>query len=693
MFNNLRSRILLILVVPVLSLSGIAGWSIHQKWASVQRYERLIPLAEVAQSASAVVHELQKERGRTVGFISSNWEGRFFSEVQDQRSLTDPAIATYLATVGDTGLSAEVPELAALLDGIEDRLSQVPQHRDHVDDRSMTVPENVAFYTEIIEDLMSLVSQTVLYSPSDRLVAELLPLQALVNAKEDAGLERALGSALLNQAAAGEVDFDLFLRYHRRLAGEAKALAEFNLFALPDHVALFDAAVTGPEVDQVAAWRDVVRALPRTADAQGVDGIEWFNTATVRINLFKQVEDAIAERAIATAETELDRLLSGLWALVAVNLAAVVTAVGLGLAIALRISQPLRNLVDSTMQLASGETEIKIPYVGQQGEIGEMAGALAKFQQTEAENQMLQNLQHEQRVRSLEERKQAVRTLCDDIETEVAAAVSSMLAQTEALLDNSVKMSAVSERVRSRADDMATSTRQSLAGTEAVAAATEELSTSIAEVTSRASQSAGVAEQAVDLSRQTGEIVSGLAAAADSVSGVVQVIRDIAEQTNLLALNATIEAARAGEAGKGFAVVAGEVKGLANQTQSSVSEIESQVRRMQEATGEAVGAIGRIAETIGEINQSMAQSAAAVDQQSEATREISSTVAGTAGDARIISDRISEILGEFDEVNALAGDVATSSRSLDDAVGSVREKLNDIILAAVSAADFERKTG
>ncbi len=693
MFNNLRSRILLILVVPVLSLLGIAGWSVHQKWASVQRYERLIPLAEVAQSASAVVHELQKERGRTVGFISSNWEDRFFSEVQDQRSLTDPAIATYLATVGDTGLSADVPELAALLDGIEDRLSQVPLHRDNVDARSMTVAENVAFYTQIIEDLMSLVSQTVLYSPSDRLVAELLPLQALVNAKEDAGLERALGSALLNQAAAGDADFGLFLRYHRRLAGEAKALAEFNLFALPDHVAQFDTTVIGPEVDQVTAWRDVILALPQTGDPQGVDGIEWFNTATVRINLFKQVEDAIAERAIATAETELDRLLSGLWALVAVNLAAVVTAVGLGLAIALRISQPLRNLVDSTMQLASGETEIKIPYVGQQGEIGEMAGALAKFQQTEAENQMLQNLQHEQRVRSLEERKQAVRTLCDDIETEVAAAVSSMLAQTEALLENSVKMSAVSERVRSRADDMATSTRQSLAGTEAVAAATEELSTSIAEVTSRASQSAGVAEQAVDLSRQTGEIVSGLAAAADSVSGVVQVIRDIAEQTNLLALNATIEAARAGEAGKGFAVVAGEVKGLANQTQSSVSEIESQVRRMQEATGEAVGAIGRIAETIGEINQSMAQSAAAVDQQSEATREISSTVAGTAGDARIISDRITEILGEFDEVNVLAGEVATSSRSLDDAVGGVREKLNDIILAAVSAADFERKTG
>jgi len=78
------------------------------------------------------------------------------------------------------------------------------------------------------------------------------------------------------------------------------------------------------------------------------------------------------------------------------------------------------------------------------------------------------------------------------------------------------------------------------------------------------------------------EQVEQLHEQSSQIQSLVTIIQDIAAQTNLLALNAAIEAARAGEQGKGFAVVAAEVKTLSNHVATSVSEISSIIKSVQE---------------------------------------------------------------------------------------------------------------
>ncbi|GAQ16216.1 heme-based aerotactic transducer HemAT [Oceanobacillus picturae] len=68
------------------------------------------------------------------------------------------------------------------------------------------------------------------------------------------------------------------------------------------------------------------------------------------------------------------------------------------------------------------------------------------------------------------------------------------------------------------------------------------------------------------------------------IKEIIEIVKSIADQTNLLALNASIEAARAGEHGRGFAVVAEEVRKLAEQTGSSVTNVTDLVNQ----TGEQV---------------------------------------------------------------------------------------------------------
>lgn len=210
--------------------------------------------------------------------------------------------------------------------------------------------------------------------------------------------------------------------------------------------------------------------------------------------------------------------------------------------------------------------------------------------------------------------------------------------------------------------------------------------TAVGELTDEA---AGEARNGRETIQPTIDLMSEISGSSDKIFEMVELIKAISEKTSLLSLNASIEAARAGDAGRGFAVVAEEVSKLANQTDSSLKEIEEHVRHAQMTIRNGVSQVRLLADSFNtvmsgtvRISEAMVQMESLVELQQSGVGSITEKTHQVETKAAQISGTLDEQLTATREITRTVTQVSEESQRLNAGIDGLGGLSTDLVKSA-----------
>lgn len=348
---KVATKLFVVLLIPLTGLVLIAGKNVTDRLADLRSYRVQQRGVQFLRALGELVHELQKERGRSAGYLSSQG-AQFSAELTAQHESTDTNLAAYFTSQSNLPPGLLVGEVGKSLANLNEALATLDLKRIEIRKIGIAVAQSSAFYTATIAKAFEVVDVVAKSASNGELAVSVATYVNFLRAKEFNGQERA---ALSGVFASDKFSAEALARFNRIISGQDAYLQVFHSFADRADVSFYEETVAGREVEEVARMRQIALAKAESGGF-GVAADHWFACSTAKINLMKKVEDRLAARNDEVGRTIAGAAQREMWGIALLSLVLVGGAIGLGVVMMRSINRSLRSISRTLAENAAQTT-------------------------------------------------------------------------------------------------------------------------------------------------------------------------------------------------------------------------------------------------------------------------------------------------------------------------------------------------